>query len=166
MTSRVLPRCKCAEIMQGLWHLFPLEGCQMCLSDVNGPTSSAPDLTCWEVANAPQHCTAVLHYFKSCFYVVSADLDWAEVELPGLVRQNHICVTIPQWEPLCKYTFNGCTILIIKTMVYLAIPLLLSKWHFPIICFYKNYLSEHISTGVFVPFHVNCTQSWWNWMAK
>lgn len=88
MTSRVFPRCKCAQIMQGLWHPLPLEGCQMCLLDANGPTSSAPDLTCWEVADAHQHCTAVLPYFKSCFRVVSADLDWAEVELPGLVPQS------------------------------------------------------------------------------
>lgn len=146
--------------MQGLWHPLPLEGCQMCVSDANGPTSWAPDLTCWEVADAHQHCTAVLPYFKSCFCVVSVDLDWAEVELPGLVPQNLICVvTIPRWEPLCKYTFNGCTVLTIKPRVYLTTPLLLSKCHFPIICFYKNCCSEQICTCAFVPFHVKCTQS-------
>lgn len=90
------------------------------------------------------------HLFAGCLY-------WA-VELLnciGLAQQNYICVvTTPQWEQLCKYSFNGCIILYPKHMIYLTILLLLSKCQIPIVCSYKNHFSEHICIQIFMPFNM------------
>lgn len=101
--------------------------------------------------------------------MVSPGLYWA-VELPSLPwssPQNYICVvTIPQWEQLCKYSFNSCIILHHKNMIHLTILLLLSKCHFPIVGSYKNHFSEHICTQIFVPFNMKSHNDGTEWQSR
>lgn len=59
------------------------------------PPQTAADLTCPQVADVHQPCTAVLHYLKSCFRVVSAGLYCAEGDVTVLPwsspAQLHLC---------------------------------------------------------------------------